>query len=120
MAKQAPLQIGRPNPYISQSRGAENYIMNFYVTNYSTSFTKPNLEFNKSRQNDIPSYSGNSVFVPRSAPLVRQTGYISNVRPQIYYNRELDELDNPHMGYFLQLYFEKKNYFAILRAFYHK
>jgi hypothetical protein len=98
MAKQAPLQLGRPNPHVMQSRGADNYIMNFYVTNYSTSFTKPNIDFNKSRQNDIPVYSGNPGFVPRSAPEVRKTGYISNVRPQIYYRRELDDLDNPHMG----------------------
>lgn len=98
MAKPTPLQIGRPTPHIMQSRGAENFIMNFYVTNYSTSFTKPSIDFNKSRQNDIPVYSGGPTFVPRSAPEVRKTGYIANVRPQIYYNRDLDELDNPNLG----------------------
>ena len=98
MAKPTPLQIGRPNPHIMQSRGADSFIMNFYVTNYSTSYTKPKIDFNKSRQFDIPVYSGESKFVPRSAPEVRKTGYITNVRPQIYYNRELDELDNPHLG----------------------
>ena len=98
MAKPTPLPIGRANPHVAQSRGADNYIMNFYVTNYSTAFTKPNIERNASRRNDIPVYSGGSVFAPRSAPAYPSTGFTSNVRPQIYYNRTLDELDNPEMA----------------------
>jgi protein phosphatase 1 regulatory subunit 32 len=98
MAKPSPLPIGRANPHVQQSHGAENYIMNFYCTNYSTSFTKPNIENNKGRKDDIPAYSGNEVFKPRSAPLYHQSGFTSNVRPQIYYNRTLDNHDNPEMG----------------------
>lgn len=98
MAKPTPLPIGRANPHINQSRGAEPYIMNFYVTSYSTSFTKANIDNNKGRFKDIPAYSGNEEFKPRSAPENKKTGYTSNVRPQIYYNRNLDELDNPEMG----------------------
>ena len=98
MAKQTPLPMGRADPHVLQSRGADNYIMNFYVTNYSTAFTKPNIDFNKGRKSDIPVYSGNSVFKPRSAPESHSTGYTTNVRPQIYYKDTIDKLDNPEMG----------------------
>lgn len=99
MAKPPSLPLGRADSHILQSRGAEPYIMNFYSTNYSTSFTKPSIDFNKSRLNDIPAYSGNSVFKPRSAPEIKKTGFVSNVRPQIYYNENLDQFDNPDMGF---------------------
>lgn len=98
MAKPIPLPLGRANPHINQSRGAENYLMNFYVTNYSTSFVKPNTEVDKRRFHDIPAYSGGSVFKPRSAPAYKKSGFTSNERPQIYYRRTLDNLDNPEMG----------------------
>jgi hypothetical protein len=98
MAKPTPLPLGRANPHINQSRGAENYIMNFYVTNYSTAFTKPNVEFNKGRFKDIPVYSGGSAFQPRRAPEHHQSGFTSNDRPQIFYRKTLDDLDNPEMG----------------------
>jgi hypothetical protein len=77
--------------------------MNFYVTNYSTSFTKPNTEIDKRRFHDIPSYSGGSVFKPRSAPNYQKSGFTSNERPQIYYRRTLDNLDNPEMGLMIQI-----------------
>ena len=98
MAKPTPLPLGRPNPHVTQSRGAEPYIMNFYVTSYSTSYTKPNIEVDKGKFKDIPAYSGESVFKPRSAPEIHKTGFISNVRPQIYYKKTLDDYDNPDMG----------------------
>lgn len=104
MAKQAPLPLGRADPHIKQSRGAENYIMNFYVTNYSTSFTKPSIDNNKSRHTDIPVYSGSDAFKPRSAPENPRTGYTTNVRPQIFYNRTIDQLDNPELGYFFKYF----------------
>jgi protein phosphatase 1 regulatory subunit 32 len=98
MAKPTPLPLGKPSPHVMQSRGAENYLMNFYITSYSTGFTKPNIEVNKSKSNDIPSYTGGEIFKPRSAPEHNKSGFTSNVRPQIYYNRTLDEFDNPEMG----------------------
>lgn len=98
MAKPTPFALGRPNPHILQSRGAEPYIMNFYSTSYSTSFTKADIESNKGKFKDIPAYSGNQVFKPRSAQFENKTGFTTNVRPQIYYYRNLDELDNPEMG----------------------
>ena len=98
MAKPTPLPLGRANPHVIQSRGADPYIMNFYSTSYSTGFTKPNIEFAKGKRVDIPAYSGKEVFKPRSAPENKKTGYVANVRPQIYYQPSLDEYDNPDMG----------------------
>lgn len=85
--------MGRANPHIMQSQGAEPYIMNFYSTQYSTSFTKPLAV----KRNDIPAFSGGEVFKPRSAQEYKRSGFASNVRPQIYYNTKLDEIDNPEL-----------------------
>ena len=98
MAKPTPLPLGRANPHVMQSRGADPYIMNFYSTSYSTGYTKPSISFNKGRSLDIPAYSGKDVFKPRSAPENKKTGYIANTRPQIYYQESLDDYDNPDMG----------------------
>jgi hypothetical protein len=98
MAKPTPLPIGRANPHIMESRGAESYIMNFYSTNYSTAFTRPNIESNKGKFKDLPGYSGHEAFKPRSAPSYTTSGFTSNDRPQIGYTRTLDNHDNPEMG----------------------
>ncbi len=98
MAKPSPLPIGRANRHVLQSRGAEADIMNFYCTSYSTGFTKPSIDFNKGNNASIPAYSGSASFKPRTAPENKRTGYIANVRPQIYYRKTLDDLDNPEMG----------------------
>lgn len=97
MAKATPLPVGRAHPHIKESRGAATDIMNFYVTSASSAYTKPSIDSNKSRFKDIPVYSSNQVFIPRSAPEDKRTGYTANVRPQIYYNKTLDEFDNPSM-----------------------
>ena len=100
MSRPTPFPLGRAHTHIQQSRGADNYLMNFYVTSYSTSFTKAEPEARKmGKFQDLPAYSGSEAFKPRSAPPDPKTGFISNVRPQIYYRRTLDELDNPEMGY---------------------
>lgn len=98
MAKPSPLPIGRANRHVLQSRGAEKDLMNFYCTSYSTGFTKPSIDNNKGSRNALPAYSGSEPFKPRTAPENKRTGYIANVRPQIYYRRTLDDLDNPEMG----------------------
>ena len=99
MAKPTPLPIGRANPHIMESHGAEPYIMNFYSTAYSTAFTRPNIEHNRGRQlQDLPGYSGNEAFQPRSAPPYKTSGFTNNDRPQIFYRKTLDDYDNPQMG----------------------
>ena len=72
------LPNGRSNKHVAESRGPDNDIMKFYITEYSTKH-------------------GIDGFSPRYVKH-NGTGYKSNFRPGVYYNRKLDELDNPVMG----------------------
>lgn len=72
------LPYGPGNAHILQSKGADIGVMKFYCTEYSTRY-------------------GQEGFNPRSGDHTG-TGYQSNFRPGVYYNRRLDELDNPVMG----------------------
>ena len=90
MTRPIPLPIGRADPHILQSHGPDANLMNFYVTNYSTSFTKPNITNNKSKHGDIPAYTGSQTFIPRSEPENGGTGFVSNVRPQIFYKNSIE------------------------------
>lgn len=73
--------VGKVTPHIHQSHGADKNINKFYITENSTSFTR-----------------GYEKFQPRTGRHTG-TGYASNFRPQIYYTRHLDEIDNPVMGW---------------------
>lgn len=72
--------VGRPHPHILQSHGADKNINKFYITENSTRYTR-----------------GYEDFKPRPGRHTG-TGYASNFRPQIYYTRHLDEIDNPTMA----------------------
>ena len=72
------LSYGPGNPHVLQSKGADTHLMKFYITEYSTNY-------------------GKDGFIPRDGKH-HGTGYKSNFRPGVYYNRRLDELDNPTMG----------------------
>ncbi|KAF6016462.1 PPP1R32 [Bugula neritina] len=72
--------VGRPHPHILQSHGADKNINKFYITENSTHYTR-----------------GYEKFQPRPGRHTG-TGYASNFRPQIFYTRHLDEIDNPTMA----------------------
>ncbi|KAK3724554.1 hypothetical protein QZH41_019602, partial [Actinostola sp. cb2023] len=72
------LSYGPGNAHVLQSKGADVGVMKLYCTEYS-------------------SHYGQEGFNPRTGKHVG-TGYQSNFRPGVYYNRKLDELDNPAMG----------------------
>jgi len=76
------LPNGKSNPHVAASKGADNGIMDFYSTEYS-------------------SKHGIHGFLPR---IVKHsgTGYKSNFRPGVYYSRKLDDIDNPAMGRILK------------------
>lgn len=75
-----PLPTGPRNVHIQKSQGADTNIMKFYITQNSTTY-------GKHWQN----------FKPRAGRHAG-TGYSANFRPQVYYSRKLDELDNPTMA----------------------
>jgi len=73
------LPTGPRNVHIQKSQGADTNIMKFYITQNSTTY---GARYDK--------------FVPRPGRH-RGTGYLSNFRPGVYYNRRLDDVDNPAM-----------------------
>uniref|UniRef100_A0A0B7AE96 Uncharacterized protein n=1 Tax=Arion vulgaris TaxID=1028688 RepID=A0A0B7AE96_9EUPU len=73
------LPLGPQNTHIQKSHGADTNIMKFYITQNSTTY---GAHFDK--------------FEPRQS-CHRGTGYLSNFRPNVYYNRRLDDVDNPAM-----------------------
>ncbi|BFZ10010.1 hypothetical protein BsWGS_13049 [Bradybaena similaris] len=73
------LPVGKPNVHVQQSLGPDINIMKFYITQNSTTY---GARFEN--------------FKPRQG-YHRGTGYLSNYRPSVYYNRRLDDVDNPAM-----------------------
>jgi len=71
------LPKGPRNVHIQNSQGADTNIMKFYVTQNSTTYG-----------------ARHDKFVPRPGKH-RGTGYLSNFRPAVFYNRRLDDVDNP-------------------------
>ena len=74
------LPYGPGNVHLLQSKGPDHHITKFYITEYSTNYKH-----------------GSDRFVPREGKHVG-TGYKSNFRAGVYYNRRIDEVDNPNMG----------------------
>lgn len=72
------LRTGPVSDHMKVSHGGDQNINKFYHTRYGTEFGWQNYK-------------------PRTGRAVG-TGYASNFRPQIYYTRSLDNLDNPVMG----------------------
>ncbi|XP_062510540.1 stabilizer of axonemal microtubules 4-like [Corticium candelabrum] len=75
------LPYGPATAHILVSRGSEIGRLNFYSTNYSTSY-------------------GQNGFLPRTKKH-HGTGYLTNFRPAVYYTRNVDEMDYPLMGQIL-------------------
>lgn len=73
------LPQGPRNVHIQKSHGADTNIMKFYITQNSSTY---GARFDK--------------FQPRQGQH-RGTGYLSNFRPVVQYNRRLDDVDNPAM-----------------------
>ncbi|XP_005090613.1 protein phosphatase 1 regulatory subunit 32 [Aplysia californica] len=73
------LPTGPRSVHIQKSQGADTNIMKFYITQNSTTY---GARYDK--------------FQPRQGRH-RGTGYLSNFRPGVYYNRRLDDVDNPAM-----------------------
>ncbi|KAK0041813.1 protein phosphatase 1 regulatory subunit 32 [Biomphalaria pfeifferi] len=71
------LPTGPRNAHIQKSQGADTNIMKFYITQNSSTY---GARFDK--------------FQPHQGHH-RGTGYLSNLRPGVYYNRRLDDVDNP-------------------------
>ena len=72
------LALGPATSHMYASRGGEYTINRFYHTRYNHEY-------------------GNEYLKPRTGS-VSSSGYASNIRPQMFYSRSIDEFDNPYMG----------------------
>lgn len=77
-AMAGPLQLGPGTAHIKASHGPDRITHKFYISEYSNRF-------------------GHDGYIPRTGKH-KGTGYQSNFRPGVYYNRKIDEVDNPKMG----------------------
>ncbi|XP_069824445.1 stabilizer of axonemal microtubules 4 [Dendropsophus ebraccatus] len=76
------------SPGIRGSSGGSCDPLNFYCTNYNTSYGRPEFP--------VASVLRSGTYSHRS------TGYQSNFRPAVYYSPNLDRKDNPRMGLILR------------------
>lgn len=74
------LPYGSRTSHVQSSHGGDSNIMKFYCTTNATTYGKNWQKFE-----------------PRPG-MHRGTGYLSNFRPGVYYNRRLDDVDNPAMA----------------------
>ncbi|XP_073430057.1 stabilizer of axonemal microtubules 4 isoform X1 [Dendrobates tinctorius] len=76
------------SPGIRGSKRGSCDPLNFYCTNYNTSYGRPDFSAPRILHTDTHSH--------------RSTGYQSNFRPVVYYSPNLDQTDNPQMGLILR------------------
>ncbi|KAM5138206.1 stabilizer of axonemal microtubules 4-like [Mantella aurantiaca] len=82
------LPIGSVSPGIRASSGGSCDPLNFYCTNYYSSYGRPQFVPGGIQHPGILTH--------------RSTGYQSNFRPAVYYSHNLDRKDNPRMGLILR------------------
>jgi len=91
------LPAGHRDQHVQESHGADNYLMNFYITSYSSTFRNPkrvptaNILSDKSLT--LENNLSDKLKLQRS-----KTGFVSNERYYLPYQRSLDNLDNPTLG----------------------
>lgn len=82
------LRTGPGTCHIKKSQGPSLHVLHFYNTRYSSEFGPNSADFQ-----------------PRKGRHTG-TGYSSNFRPQLYYSRSQDNLDNPAIGFLLSNNYE--------------
>ncbi|KAM4723131.1 stabilizer of axonemal microtubules 4 [Rhinophrynus dorsalis] len=82
------LPLSMMSPQVRGSVGGSCDPLNIYCTSYNTSYGI----------SDFPPGG----YTHRDGLTRRSTGYISNLRPILYYSASLDRIDNPNMGLLLQ------------------
>lgn len=91
------LPPGHTNKHISASEGADNYLMNFYITQSSSTYRPPRVRPKSNILGD-KSLTHESLLTQKLKDDTKKTGFVSNERYYLPYTRSLDELDNPTLG----------------------
>jgi len=91
------LPAGHADKHILVSEGADNYLMNFYITQSSSTYRPPRVRPKSNILSD-KSLTTESLNTQKLKDERKKTGFVSNERYYLPYTRSLDELDNPTLG----------------------
>ncbi|CAF1071379.1 unnamed protein product [Didymodactylos carnosus] len=91
------IPTGHMDRHVLESEGADNYLMNFYITNYSSTYRNPKQRPKANILSD-KSLTPESLLTDKIKLERSKTGYTSNERYYLPYTRTLDDLDNPVLG----------------------
>ena len=91
------LPVGHPDRHVLSSEGADNYLMNFYITQSSSTYRPPRVRPKSNILGD-KSLTPESLLTKKLKDERKQTGFVNNERYYLPYSRTLDELDNPVLG----------------------
>ncbi|CAF3397072.1 unnamed protein product [Rotaria socialis] len=91
------LPAGHENQHILASEGPDNYLMNFYITQSSSTYRPPRVRPKSNILGDKSLTTENLLTQKLKADRAK-TGFVNNERYYIPYTRSLDEIDNPTVG----------------------
>lgn len=91
------LPPGHANKHVLESEGADNYLMNFYITQNSSTYRPPRVRPKANILGD-KSLTPESLLTQKLKDETKKTGFVNNERYYLPYTRTLDELDNPTLG----------------------
>jgi len=91
--------LGHADQHVLASEGADNYLMNFYITQNSSTYRPPRIRPKSNILGD-KSLTTENLFTQKLKDERKKTGFVSNERYYLPYTRSLDQLDNPILGYY--------------------
>ena len=89
--------VGHADKHVLESEGADNYLMNFYITQNSSTYRPPRVRPKSNLLGD-KSLTTENLHTQKLVDNRKRTGFVSNERYYLPYTRSLDELDNPILG----------------------
>ncbi len=92
------LPAGHANQHVLASEGPDNYLMNFYITQNSSTYRPPRVRPKSNILGD-KSLTTENLYTQKLKDDRKKTGFVNNERYYLPYSRSLDELDNPILGY---------------------
>ncbi|CAF1101768.1 unnamed protein product [Rotaria sordida] len=88
---------GHANQHTLASEGPDNYLMKFYITQYSSTYRPPRIRAKSNILADKSLTTENLLTQKLKADRAK-TGFVNNERYYLPYTRSLDEIDNPILG----------------------
>ncbi|CAF0778458.1 unnamed protein product [Rotaria sordida] len=89
--------VGHPDQHVLASEGANNYLMNFYITQNSSTYRPPRVRPKSNILGD-KSLTTENLSTQKLKDERKKTGFVNNDRYYLPYTRTIDELDNPILG----------------------